>query len=76
MTVWPRLEIGNSSDTPWISPSTARLEVADRVHSAGVGRLAALFFGPLLNQAKARHARPTRKAAMPCFTWWWLDPAS
>src|SRR5581483_7431166 len=32
--------------------------------------------GPLANQAKASAASPTTNAAIPCFTWWWLDPAS
>ena len=57
-------------------PEHDALEVGDRMHSGGVGRLGSRFFGPVLNQAKARQASPTRKAAMPCFTWWWLDPAS
>jgi len=45
------------------------LEVADRHY------VARARFGPVLNQANARQASPTRNDAMPCFVWWWLDPA-
>ena len=39
----------------------------------------AVVVGPLRaerNQAKTRQATPSRNAAMPCFTWWWSEPAS
>ena len=54
-------------------PQNDRLWVRDQVcedHVSAVER-----FGPVWNQANAKQARPTRKAAMPCLTWWWLDPA-
>ena len=55
-------------------PENDRLRVRDQVgedHVSAVER-----FGPVWNQAKAKQARPTRNAAMPCLTWWWPDPAS
>ena len=36
---------------------------------------AAARFGPERNQAKTRQAIPSRKAAIPCLTWWWFEPA-
>ena len=39
------------------------MEVGDR-HYAEAERV---FLGPVLNQANAKQARPTRNAAMPCF---------
>ena len=76
-TPWPRLEIGNGSAMPWSSAEDDRLEVGDRVHRAR--RLAAgavRASGPLWNQAKTKQPTPRTRAAMPCLTWWWLEPAS
>src|SRR5581483_7939542 len=58
-------ELGNALEKAEHRP----LEVADR-HYVVRAR-----FGPVLNQANARQASPTRNDAMPCFVWWWLDPA-
>ena len=55
-------------------PEHRALEVADRMHEGAEATRCAVF-GPVLNQAKTKHASPTRNAAMPCFTWWWLEPA-
>ncbi len=47
-----------------------RLAVADQACSGSV------FFGALRNHANTRQARPTRKAASPCLTWWWPESAA
>ena len=52
-----------------------RLGVGDQLGDDH-GDAAFVRCGPLRNQAKTRQASPTRNAASPCFTWWWLDPAS
>ena len=36
----------------------------------------AVRLGPLRNHANTKQAIPSRNAAMPCFAWWWLEPAS
>ncbi len=64
MTLWPRLEIGKCSETPWTSPR-AGLEVADRVHLAASLVCAPLFFGPELNRAKARPRQPDEEGCDP-----------
>ena len=75
MTLCPRLEIGNSSDTPCSRPSIDRLEYVISVSAASARRLRPSL-PPVWNQAKTSSASPTKNAAIPCLMWWWRDPAS
>ena len=63
ITLWPRLEIGKSSETPWSSPEDDRLRVGDQRgedHAAGLRR-----FGPDWNQAKTRQASAEQEGGDP-----------
>src|SRR5204862_1203881 len=53
-------------------PQDDRLGIGDQL---GGDHSAVVRFGPLRNHANTRQATPSRKAAIPCFTWWWLEPA-
>ncbi len=65
-----REELGDALQEPrGRSPAGRR---SARRGSRRAGRAAS---GRVRNQAKTRQASPTRNAAIPCFTWWWLEPA-
>ena len=72
ITLWPRLDTGKSSETPWSSPMTSARgyeisAAATITRQAAPGR-GAERFGPLRNHASTKNARPTHSAAIPCFT--------
>ena len=67
ITLCPRLETGNSSDTPCKQPQHDRAGIGDQRCDDHVARV--VRFGPVRNQANTRQARPTRNAAIPCLAW-------